>query len=157
MRTRACLQCWAWFGLDAGHMTRMAVLSDEMWAQIEEVLPPVKGAMGRPMRDHRLLVEGAIYRYRTGVAWRDLPRDFGPWQTVWKRHHRFSTDGTWDKVLTALQVQADARGEINWRVSVDSTSSRVHQHGATAARTLGGPSSHTGGGVELQRSTGSRR
>ena len=49
-------------------MTRMAVLSDEMWAQIEGVLPPVKGAMGRPMRDHRLLVEGAIYRYRTGVA-----------------------------------------------------------------------------------------
>ena len=135
----------------------MAVLSDEMWAQIEEVLSPVKGAMGRPMRDHRLLVEGAIYRYRTGVEWRDLPRDFGPWQTVWKRHHRFATDGTWDKVLTALQVQADARGEINWRVSVDSTSSRVHQHGATAARTLGGPSSHTGGGVELQRSAGSRR
>ena len=97
------------------------MLSDEMWAQIEPVLPPVKGAMGRPMRDHRLLVEGAIYRYRTGVAWRDLPAEFGPWQTVWKRHHRFSTDGTWDKVLSALQVQADARGEIDWRVSVDST------------------------------------
>jgi transposase len=133
-------------------MSRTAVLSDEMWAQIETVLPPVKGAMGRPMRDHRLLVEGAIYRYRTGVAWRDLPADFGPWQTVWKRHHRFSTDGTWDKVLTALQVAADARGEIDWRVSVDSTSSRVHQHGATAARSAGGPSSHTGGRVELQGS-----
>ena len=138
-------------------MTRMAVLSDEMWAQIEEVLPPVKGAMGRPMRDHRLLVEGAIYRYRTGVAWRDLPTDFGPWQTVWKRHNQFSNDGTWDRVLASLQVQADARGEIDWRVSVDSTSSRVHQHGATAARTLGGPSSHTGGSVELQRSAGSSR
>jgi transposase len=136
-------------------MTRMAVLSDEMWSKIEPVLPPVKGPMGRPMRDHRLLVEGAIYRYRTGVAWRDLPADFGPWQTVWKRHHRFSTDGTWDKVLTALQVQADARGEIDWRLSVDSTSARVHQHGATAARTLGGPSSHTGGRVESQGSVAS--
>jgi len=135
----------------------MAVLSDEMWAQIKAVLPPVKGAMGRPMRDHRLLVEGAIYRYRTGVAWRDLPSEFGPWQTVWKRHHRFATDGTWDKVLTALQVQADARGEIDWRVSIDSTSSRVHQHGATASRTLGGPSSHTGGRVELQGSAGGSR
>jgi transposase len=30
--------------------------------------------------------------------WRDLPAEFGPWQTVCKRHHRFSTDGTWDKV-----------------------------------------------------------
>ena len=90
----------------------MAVLSDEMWARVEKLLPPVKGPMGRPMRDHRVLVEGAIYRYRTGVAWRDLPEDFGPWQTVWKRHHRFSTDGTWDRVLSELQSQADARGEI---------------------------------------------
>ena len=128
------------------------MLSDEMWARVEGVLPPPKGPMGRPMRDHRLLVEGAIYRYRTGVAWRDLPAEFGPWQTVWKRHHRFSTDGTWDKVLSALQVQADARGEIDWQISVDSTSVRVHQHGATAPRTQGGPSSHTGGRVELQGS-----
>ena len=119
-----------------------------MWARIEPVLPPVKGAMGRPMRDHRILVEGAVYRYRTGVAWRDLPAEFGPWQTVWKRHHRFSLDGTWDNVLTALQSQAGARGEIDWRVSVDSTSARVHQHGATAARASGSPTSHTGGPVE---------
>lgn len=129
-------------------MTRTAVLSDEMWARIEPVLPPVKGAMGRPMRDHRALVEGAIYRYRTGTPWRDLPGDFGPWQTVWKRHHRFSTDGTWDKVLLALQTEADANDEIDWRVSVDSTIARVHQQGATAARSHLPATSHTGGTVE---------
>ena len=129
-------------------MTRIAVLSDDMWARIEPVLPPVKGVMGRPMRAHRSLVEGAIYRYRTGVAWRDLPAEFGPWQTVWMRHHRFSTDGTWDRVLTALQVQADAGGKIDWRVSVDSTIPRVHQHGATAARSPLSPTSYTGGWVE---------
>ena len=133
-------------------MTRAAVLSDEMWAQIEPLLPPVTGYHGRPMREHRALVEGAIYRYRTGVAWRDLPAEFGPWQTVWKRHHRFATDGTWDKVLVALQAQADAEGRIDWRVSVDSTIARVHQHGATAARCSSGPNSHTGGSVELQGS-----
>jgi len=124
------------------------VLSDEMSARIEPVLPPVKGAMGRRMRAHRSLVEGAIYRYRAGVAWRVLPAEFGPWQTVWKRHHRFSIDGTWDKVLSALQVQADAAGQIDWRLSVDSTSARVHQHGATAARSSLTPTSHTGGSVE---------
>ena len=131
-------------------MSRTAVLTDEMWALIEPELPPVKGAMGRPMVGHRRLVEGAIYRYRTGVAWRDLPAEFGPWQTVWKRHHRFSLDGTWDTVLAALQGQAEARGEIDWRVSVDSTIARVHQHGATAPRTVGAPTSHTGGTIELQ-------
>ncbi len=52
-----------------------------MWARIEPLLPPLRGR-GRPPKDHRLLVEGAIYRYRTGVAWRDLPAEFGPWQTV---------------------------------------------------------------------------
>jgi transposase len=119
-----------------------------MWARIEPVLPALKGSMGRPMREHRPLVEGAIYRYRTGIAWRDLPPEFGPWQMVWKRHHRFSTDGTWDKVLTMLQAQADARGEIDWRLSVDSTIARVHQHGATAARSTGNPMSHTGGTIE---------
>lgn len=129
-------------------MTRMALLSDEMSARVEPLLPPVKGAMGRPMREHRNLVEGAIYRYRTGIVWRDLPAEFGPWQTVWKRHHRFSTDGTWDKVLKALQVQADARGQIDWRLSVDSTSARVHQHGATASRSVIGATSHTGGTAE---------
>jgi transposase len=122
-----------------------------MWARIEAVLPPVKGAMGRPMVDHRRLVEGAIYRYRTGIAWRDLPVEFGAWQTVWKRHHRFSVDGTWDKVLTMLVAQADAAGEIDWRVSVDSTIARVHQHGASAARSSVTPTSHTGGTTELQR------
>jgi len=67
---------------------------------------------------------------------------------VWKRHHRFSTDGTWDRVLSALQVQADAAGQIDWRLSVDSTIARVHQHGATAARSSLTPTSHTGGSAE---------
>ena len=129
-------------------MTRSAVLSDQMWARIEPVLPPLQGPMGRPMTPHRQVVEGAIYRLRTGIAWRDLPAEFGPWQTVWKRHYRFSCDGTWDKVLTALQVQADAKGEIDWAVSVDSTIARVHQHGGSAARSQMGATSHTGGSTE---------
>jgi transposase len=133
-------------------MTRSAVLSDEVWSDIEPLLPPLKGAMGRPMVDHRKLVEGAIYRYRTGIPWRDLPSEFGPWQTVWKRHHQFAMDGTWDRVLTAVLAKADAAGDIDWRVSADSTIARVHQHGATAARSRSSVPSHTGGAVESQES-----
>jgi len=52
-----------------------------------------------------------VYRYRTGIAWRDLPRsEFGPWQTVWKRHRRYAGDGTWDRVLMSLLANADANG-----------------------------------------------
>jgi len=129
-------------------MARMAVLTDDMWARIEAVLPPEKGPMGRCSTPHRRVVEGAVYRYRTGVAWRDLPAEFGPWQTVWKRHHKFSLDGTWDRVLAALHTQAEATGRIDWRVSADSSVARVHQHAATARRSSTKPFSYTGGGVE---------
>ncbi len=86
------------------------------------------------MSDHRTVVEGIVYRYRCGLAWRDLPATFGPWQTVWKRHRRFSGDGTWDAILAALLAQADAAGLIDWNVSVDSTINRAHQHATNLAR-----------------------
>ena len=105
---------------------------DAQWARIEPLLPPVKGPMGKPMRPHRPVVQGAIYRLRFGLPWRQLPAQFGAWQTVHRRHYRWSTDGTWDRVLAALHVDADARGELDRAVSVDTTIARVHQHGATA-------------------------
>ena len=81
------------------------------------------------------MVEGIIYRLRSGVPWRDLPDSFGPWQTVWKRHERFSADGTWDKIHARLVAEADAAGELDWTVSVDSTINRAHQHATTLTRT----------------------
>jgi transposase len=129
-------------------MTRTEVLSDAEWSRIEPLLPSSAGRPGRPFRDHRQVVEGIIYRYRAGIPWRDLPKEFGPYQTVWKRQARWSKDGTWDRLLTRLQAEADAAGELDWQVSVDSTVVRVHQHGATAARSSARPTSHTGGSVE---------
>ncbi len=77
-------------------------------------MPSSEGQRGRPFRDHRQVVEGIIYRFRTGVAWRDLPESFGPWQTVVEAARRFSADGTWDKIHTRLLAEADAAGEIDW-------------------------------------------
>jgi transposase len=110
-----------------------------MWARIEPLLPSSDGQRARPFRDHRQVLEGIVFRLRTGVPWRDLPADFGPWQTAWKRYSRFALDGTRDKILTRLQTDADAAGELDWTVSVDSTVVRVHQHGATAARPAAAP------------------
>ena len=68
---------------------------------------------------------------------------------MWKRHHRFSTDGTWDKLLAIVQAEADRRGRVDWTVSVDSSVVRVHQHGASARREVVSTlPPHTGGGVE---------
>lgn len=115
-----------------------ALLTDDQWARIEPLMPSSDGQRGRPFREHRQVLEGIIYRFRTGVAWRDLPSSFGPWQTVWKRHRRFSGDGTYDKIHTRLLVEADAAGQIDWMVSVDSTINRAHQHSATLTRDTGG-------------------
>ena len=75
-------------------MTRAGVLSDEDWSRLEP-LRPVGGARGgRPWADHRQVIEGIIWRYRCGAPWRDLPAEFGSWQTVWRRHRQFAEDGT---------------------------------------------------------------
>ncbi len=105
-----------------------------------------EGGDGRPATPHRPVIEGIVYRYRyrTGVAWRDLPREFGPWQTVWKRHKKSAKDGTWDRLLTALQAQTDADGHIDWRLSIDSSVRRVHQHGDRAEVGVGAVVAHRG-------------
>lgn len=128
-------------------MSRLQTLSDAEWALIEPFMPSDAGRRGRRFADHRRVVEGIVYRYRTGIAWRDLPAEFGPWQTVWKRHRRFAGDGTWDALLGALLARADAAGFIDWEVAVDSTINRAHQHGTNLAR-------DTGGSVESQESAG---
>jgi len=129
-------------------MSTTAMLTEEQWARIEPLLPPLKGSMGRPFSPHRPVVEGCIYRLRAGCPWRLLPREYGAWQSVHRRHLKWSQDGTWDRVLAALHAEAETAGDTDWRVSVDSTISRVHQHGATARRSSSGPSSRTGGAVE---------
>ena len=85
------------------------------------------------------MVEGIAFRYRTGIPWRDLRREqFGPWQTVWKRHRRYAADGTWDRVLTQVLAEADASGMIDWAVSVDATIARAHQHATNTRRHTSG-------------------
>jgi transposase len=83
-------------------------------------------------RDHRQVIDGILHRVRTGVQWRDLPERFGPWKTVYERHRRWSADGTWERLLQRVQAAADAAGEIDWDISVDSTIVRAHQHAAGA-------------------------
>lgn len=117
-------------------------ISDDVWAVIKPLLPTVSGR-SRPWLDHRQVVEGIAWKYRTGAPWRDVPERFGPWNTVFKRFDRWAKDGTWQRILTTVQARSDAAGRLDWVVSIDSTIVRVHQHGATLAR-------DTGGTIELQ-------
>ena len=73
---------------------------------------------------------------RTGAPWRDLPERYGPVGTVSSRFYRWRAAGIWDRVLSELQAEADARGEVDWELHlVDATVIRPHQHAAGARRT----------------------
>jgi putative transposase len=122
-------------------MIRTGVITDELWELVEPVLPANAGRRGRPWRDHRRVLEAIIWRFRTGSPWRDVPAEFGPWQTLWKRHRRWSTDGTYQQIFERALAERDTAGKLDWLVSVDSTIVRAHQHaaGAPSARHTGGP------------------
>lgn len=106
-------------------------LSDAEWERLQPFLPVSNGRCGR-WRDHRQVIDGILHRVRTGVQWRDLPERFGPWKTVYERHRLWSADGTWERLLQQVQAAADAVGEIDWGISVDSTIVRAHQQAADA-------------------------
>ncbi|MEU4469426.1 IS5 family transposase [Streptomyces sp. NPDC024017] len=97
------------------------------------MLPGVDGR-GRPWRDHRQVINGVLWRLRTGAPWRDLPVRYGPWQTTYERFARWETDGTWARLLEQVQVRDDSVGAVEWTVPVDSTISRAHQHAAGARK-----------------------
>ncbi|MFG2653494.1 IS5 family transposase [Streptomyces sp. NPDC048436] len=114
-------------------MGRGDLASDE-WDRLKPHLPR-SGMRGGRWNSHRRVINGILYRQRTGVPWRDLPARFGKWKTVYERHRRWSADGTWDQILAAVQADADVDGRIDWSmVSVDSTSCRAHQHAAGARK-----------------------
>jgi transposase len=128
-------------------MVRRHELTDAQWQKIEPLLP-ANGKPGGQWADHRTVVNGVLFRARTGVPWPDLPERYGPWQTVYERHRRWSADGTWQQILAELQIEADATdpdGHLarvleeetrqrprEWSVNIDSTSCRAHQHAAGA-------------------------
>lgn len=140
-------------------MVRQGQITDKFWSIVESLFPTSRGRAGRPWADHRLILEGICWRYRTGSPWRDVPVEFGPWQTVWKRHFRWSTDGTYERIFTAAQdagmLVTDAEQmQVAQLLSVDSTVVRAHQHAAGARRDsvsihAGEPApGHTGGRIE---------
>jgi putative transposase len=81
-------------------------LTDEEWNQIKPLVPTPKsgkGKRGRPALDRRVLVNAIFYVLRSGCAWRLLPGDFPPWQTVYGYFRRWSQDWTWTFIHDTLR------------------------------------------------------
>src|SRR5919205_467515 len=96
-------------------------LSDEQFALLEPYLP-AGGAVGHPWSPHRGILNGLLWKLRSGAPWRDIPERYGPWQTIYDRYVFWRRDGTWDKMLQALRLELDKQGKIDWQQwNVDST------------------------------------
>jgi transposase len=106
-------------------------LTDKAWERIAPLLPK-NGRRGAQWKDHRKVINGILWKLRTGAPWRDVPSRYGPWQTCHDRFVRWRRDGTWERLLTHAQTKSDAVGELEWVVSVDSSVVRAHQHAGGA-------------------------
>lgn len=102
-------------------------LSDEEWAVIQPLLPTKVRGVKRV--DDRRVINGILWRFRTGAPWRDVPERYGPRTTLYNRFVRWREAGVWDRILDAVSKAYD--GDI---VMIDSSCVRVHQHGAAAKK-----------------------
>ncbi|MFJ4836199.1 IS5 family transposase [Streptomyces sp. NPDC088747] len=96
-------------------------LTDDQWAVLEPLLP--KGTKpGRPPTwTRRQLIDGIRFRVRTGIPWRDMPKEYGPWGRAYDLFRRWQRNGTWQRIFTQLQARADAQHLITGDLNVDSS------------------------------------
>jgi transposase len=111
------------------------LMTDEEWAIVEAFVASPSSCGGRPPNNHRRTLDGIFWICRTGTPWRDLPEEFGKWNSVWRQYRRWSQSGVWDVVLQAF---ADSGGELDTLQMIDSTTVRAHR---CAAGEKGGLSS----------------
>lgn len=105
------------------------LLRDDQWERIEPLLQGKAGDRGRRGANNRLFVEAVLWLARTGSPWRDLPAEFGPWNSVYVRFSRWSDNNVWQNVFEVLREDADFE-----EVYLDSTIVRAHQHASGAAK-----------------------
>jgi putative transposase len=111
-------------------------LTDAQWERIALVIPGKPGDPGRHGEDNRLFVESVLWLGRTGAPWRDLPAEFGNWNSTFRRFRRWAKNGVWSRILETVIEDPDLEHLI-----VDATIIRAHQHAA------GGK-----GGLKIRRS-----
>lgn len=100
-------------------------LSDIEWGLVAGLFP-ANGRRGGQWADHRTVLNGICFKFRAGVAWRDVPERYGPWQTLYGRFRRWARDGFFLRMARVLQVKLDRRGVIAWDLwCVDGTNVRA--------------------------------
>ena len=108
------------------------VLTNAQWAKMEPHCLGKRSDPGRSGADNRLFLEAILWKARTSSPWRDLPEEFGDWNTVFKRFDYWSDRGVFEKIFEAVSDDP---------AMVDATIVPVHRHGHGAK-----------GGLKIRRS-----
>lgn len=108
-------------------MKSRAKLGDFSWQQIFSFLRKQDDIRIRDPKACRRFLNGVLWVTRTGAQWRELPRRFGKWNSVYKRYQRWSQRGIWQRLLTQVSHSADLESIIP-----DSTVIRAHPCAAGA-------------------------
>ena len=118
------------------------MVTDELWALIEPILPPPKRRRfrypGRKPVENRAALTGIVFVLRTGIPWEDLPKEMGCGcgMTCWRRLRDWQEAGVWDDIHQVLLNQLRQADKLDWsKVCVDSSSVRAVFGGTRSGRT----------------------
>ena len=104
-------------------MTR-GLMSDEEWRLFEPFVAASGPQGGRPASNHRRVLDAIFWIARPGAPWRDLPAEFGNWNSAWRQFRRWSQSGVWDVMLQGF---SDSGGDADLLQMIDSTTIRAHR------------------------------
>jgi putative transposase len=92
-------------------------LPDELWHRIEPILkqryPPA--VTGRPRADLRRVLDGVVFRMRSGCQWNRMPERFGDDATIHRWFQRFVRDGVLEEIWASLVRECDELGAVDWQ------------------------------------------
>ena len=107
-------------------------LTVDEWERIKGYFPEREaGQKGRPRNEDRPILNGILWIVRSGAAWRDLPKRYGAWSTVYSRFVQWQEEGLFDTILKELSEEADFQD-----MSIDSSTVKAHQASAGAKKGL---------------------
>lgn len=107
-------------------MTRR-VLTDAHWALVEPFCRGTSKHAGQTGRDPRLFIEAVLWIVRTGAQWRELPEEFGKWNSIFKRFRRWVKADAFYSMFRALSSGADFEYTM-----IDGSIIKVHRSGQGA-------------------------
>ncbi|MEV1167717.1 transposase [Nonomuraea sp. NPDC049784] len=115
----ACLPCH-------DELMHRGDLTNAEWERLTSLLPPGE-RRGDRRDEHRMMINGVLYQARTGLRWRNLPDRFGCWVTIYRRDRHWTADGTWRRLLAAVETAQNNAARVNQREAPEVTQHPRHK------------------------------